>query len=106
MMIELAPVDNERVLDPANSDPFRRARTMHAPAPPTVDISSSMRCANDCKVRAGDAEPIAPSSSYRRSTPVLSSVTQMAGVATLGASFRTMIVFSADGSVSGRRYTL
>ena len=96
------PTDSDLVLDPANSVPFRRQRTTHAPAPPEAFVCNSMRFSNDPVVRAEDAEPITPSSSYRRSTPVLSSVTQMIGVVTFGPSFRTTIVFSALGSVSGR----
>ena len=105
MTIALVPAESDRVLEPANSVPFRRQRTTHAPAPPEAFVWNSMRFSNDSKVKAEDAEPIAPSSSYRRSTPVLSSVTQMIGVVTFGPSFRTTIVFSALGSVSGRIYT-
>src|SRR3990172_6348132 len=47
-MIELAPVDNDLVLDPANSVPSRRARTMHAPAPRVIQdddrVLSGWKC--------------------------------------------------------------
>jgi len=102
--ITFTPALRSRVADVAKAVPSSFASTVCEPAAAVRSTLISIRY-HVLRDRTLEAEPMAPSSSFRVSVPSLTRLIQTIGVVWLSLSFRIMMRLAALGRVATFRYT-